>query len=617
MLLLFFPQITLTIILFLALAGGFHFVRITDREPSRGGWKFLRFWLLPALELFVLLLLMRYPSHPIRFPQPGWRCAFQGFGMLGVFLGISALFVWGIWVFRMHVGVDWRGAVRWGIRFAAVWCLAGMLAAPQLLITGELIRSSNQARLAYTQDEEFFTGAQAYGSARDFIQSSALAKPKEVVNNMALGPVVWGLLAVGIGLGCHRRRRMAFYALFFIALIFAVYMAAPGAFDTFRRLPFFSKFSGLSRYLAFLNFFLILFAFFAIAEVLRKTPKVLKTGATVFMVILILGNLGLLLKHQVGFWHYLKTAQTSEPISPLVPPALLERLQPGERMLVDMRERGDYVPLFMMALQYRIPAIGGYGPIRNGAYDDWMRAHNQYLGVMRDDYRAGYFEPVPTVWTRALGVRWFVFPPGAVPDSARWSSALPHYVEQKIGQWTLVEDCNIPPVSWPETALDVTTPTLSIPLGWRADLVQHECNALSIALHNPKVATWAVFSLPAYNGWEAWCDGTRLETARAYGFLFAAKVPAGKSLIVLRYRPKSFILGWVVSLAAIWLCVALVRRGWRGKESRLVWSIWGIVGIVLLGGAGVCVWWMPDYLVLRLGELIAIALAGGGFFSLP
>jgi hypothetical protein len=96
------------------------------------------------------------------------------------------------------------GAV--GGALALVWAGGALLAAPQLAVTGEMIPLSNQTQLEY-QPEHYFTGAQAFGSVREFIEHSVRATRKESVNNMALGPLPWFLLlAVNRG-RVHRRHR--------------------------------------------------------------------------------------------------------------------------------------------------------------------------------------------------------------------------------------------------------------------------------------------------------------------------------------------------------------------------------------------------------------------------
>jgi hypothetical protein len=144
--------------------------------------------------------------------------------------------------------------------------------------------------------------------------------------------------------------------------------------------------------------------------------------------------------------------------------------------------------------------------------------------------------------------------------------------------------------------------------------VQEEPNWRLLAIDNPApAATWAVFSQPAYPGWEVWCSGEKLETARAYGFLMAAKIPPGKSTIELLYRPKSFIFGWLLALGAIWVCALLTRFAWRGCSSPWLWFIWCVCGAMLLGVASVGVWQTTSILLPRIIEF-GLFLVGGVFF---
>ncbi|HPS01746.1 MAG TPA: hypothetical protein PLA90_09395, partial [Candidatus Sumerlaeota bacterium] len=86
MLLLFFPQTNLTAILLLALVGTAHFVKFYAPPRTTGAsfWRFLGAFGLPVLELLFLAMLLRYPRPFVPFPEPGWRCAFNGLGSVGV-----------------------------------------------------------------------------------------------------------------------------------------------------------------------------------------------------------------------------------------------------------------------------------------------------------------------------------------------------------------------------------------------------------------------------------------------------------------------------------------------------------------------------------------------------
>ncbi|NQU44549.1 hypothetical protein HQ520_14760, partial [bacterium] len=475
MLLLFFPQITLTLVLLLAITGAAGFVKVNPAPNLTAGQRLAARWLhrflLPLAEGIFLLSLLRYPPETIRFPDPGWRNAFGGMGRAGLAALVAVLTLWAAWLvlIRLKVRIDWRRLSRWTIGFAGVWLLAGALAAPQLIITGELITRSNQRELAYTQDEDFFTGAQAYGSTRDFIQTSALASTKEPINNMALGPLPWLLIAAGILAGFHRRHRPFLLMVAGAALVFAIYMAAPGLFDLFRRLPFFAKFAGLSRYLAFLNFLMVTGAVLSASlwarslSRLRPNAKSLRPLLTIFLAAALLLNALWLARHDARFWRRLQTSELASVPEKVI--AMVRRhIAPGQRLLVDARGREDYVPLLMLPLAARVEGLGGYGPMRLATWDRWMNAHNESLSASHADYRAALFEPVPTPWTRAMRTRWFLFPPGNQPPDNRELNLIDTH-----GPWRLFEDNAPTPSAWPETDPDRAIPHPEILNGWKIE----------------------------------------------------------------------------------------------------------------------------------------------------
>ncbi|MFQ5732591.1 MAG: YfhO family protein, partial [Planctomycetaceae bacterium] len=65
----------------------------------------------------------------------------------------------------------------------------------------------------------------------------------------------------------------------------------------------------------------------------------------------------------------------------------------------------------------------------------------------------------------------------------------------------------------------------------------------------------------AYPGWQATLDGDPVPTCVVDGMFRGVDVPAGRHEIVWRYRPRSFRIGMVVSLATVVLLggIAIVR----------------------------------------------------------
>lgn len=630
MLLLFFPQITVTLILLMAFAGAARFVKCRARagQPRFGPAWWIDRAVLPALEMTVIVTLLRYPPNAVAFPQEGWRCAFDGLGWEGGAALACVPVAWGLWLIarRLHARVDWAGLSRWAIRFGLVWVLAAGLAAPQLAVTGALVSRSNQAALRF-EENDFFTGAQAYGCVQEFFLKSALGLPKESVNNMAIGPMIYLLATAGVAAGFHRRRRAFLLIALGAALAGAYYFAAPGVFDVARRLPFFSKFAGLSRYLAFLNLFLIVLAILSAHLWLRLTPRRWRTFGRWLVAGGLIANLGVLARHQVLYWEHV-TAKTPPPSVAAARRLVEGRIGPGERLAADSRGRDDFVSILMFPFESRVEGIAGYGPLRPLSYDLFMRAHNRSVGVDRDDYRAGTFEPVPTPWTRALRARLFLFPPDRGPEVKTASSVgTPDATSEGLaflgeaGGWRLFEDPKALPAAWPEANLDRKPPAPEIPPGWSAERTSDGPHRATYKVENPGRETWLVTPTARYAGWEAWVDGKRAETALAYGFLQAVRVPRGESAVRLEYRPPEFAFGWVCFLWAVWGWIALVlslEKGARTAHSRPRKRFWilAVAGIAPALAVGVrALTTVPDSLWARCAELCLIALlavlAGG------
>ena len=629
MLLLFFPQTNLTAILLLALVGTAHFVKFYAPPRTTGAsfWRFLGAFGLPVLELLFLAMLLRYPRPFVPFPEPGWRCAFNGLGAVGLGVLVCAGLGWAIWASRLRVRVAWRRWGRWLVAFGGIWVFSAILAAPQLAITGEMIQFSNQKLLDYSHDEDFFTGAQAYGSVREFVQQSALAVRKESVNNMALGPGVYLLVAVGICLGLHRRRRYGFLFAVFSILTLAVYMAAPGIFDLFRRLPFFSKFAGLSRYLAFLNLFLILMAALAVQEGVRRFRGVGRKVALGGGILLLALSLGASIRHQSIYWNHLRQAPFTG-VSENVAQMVRKHLEPGDRILVDPRNLGDVeqYTAMMFPLAAGIPTLPEYAPMRTLYYDLWMQAHNEAAGVNHSDYRAGFLEPVPTDWTRASQLRFFLFPPGNTPPPLTQNPG--HRldrVDQEAG-WSLYVDPEEKTRPWIEENPDREAPVVTRPAGWSCRSISALSPLEGEGLHrqaytvqNPGAPGWMVTGQAWYPGWRAWVNGREVETTRAYNYLFTLRIPAGASEVRIEYRPLSFMLGWLAFLwgAWVWICLwgrvrfdsrVLTPSDSTRRASRLFLRLaaGGIIPVLMF--AHRIFFGVPDSLPLRLVELGCILL---------
>jgi uncharacterized membrane protein YfhO len=75
-----------------------------------------------------------------------------------------------------------------------------------------------------------------------------------------------------------------------------------------------------------------------------------------------------------------------------------------------------------------------------------------------------------------------------------------------------------------------------------------------------------------YPGWEVTVDGATADPVRAWGFLRAVRIGAGRHEVVWSYRPRSLMLGalWTVLTATFVLGVLLNAVLRRRKAARLV-----------------------------------------------
>lgn len=72
-------------------------------------------------------------------------------------------------------------------------------------------------------------------------------------------------------------------------------------------------------------------------------------------------------------------------------------------------------------------------------------------------------------------------------------------------------------------------------------------------------AGWLFFSEGYMPGWTATVNGTKTAVVRASGPFFAVPVPAGQSSVIVSYRPRSFLVGLLSSLAGAVVLVLLFR----------------------------------------------------------
>lgn len=601
MLALFVPQIVIPTMLLAALAGGGSFLRIGPahgKKPSPLAHALDRI-VLPFLELAALVLMVRYPRE-------GWRSAFTGLGREGfIIVGVLAV-AWGAWGWTRGVRAEFRlrPMGRWLMGFAACWFVAAMLAAPQLGITAEMIPYSTQADLRYAKTD-FFTGAQAYGCMQHFVETIAMCRVKETVNNMALGPGVLFLILTGIALGLHRRRRAAAWTLGGALAVSLVYFAAPGLLDLLVRLPFFSKFKGLARYLVFLNLFLFMLSGLAAQGAIDLAPRRWRSWTRRAVVGVLAMNLCFLL------WHshkYLERISAGE--AKTIPTAVVERLRaelgPGERFLLDHTGFEGETTYLMDSIGYRLPGIPNYDPMRFRGYDAYLRVHNASLGANHDDYRKPLFAPAATPWTRALRARFFVFPPNAPPDSPLRQGA---EVVPGAQGWRIYRDPEVYRAAWLEKEIDRAAPSPDSPEGFVVQIVEHSLHRIELRIEGAEPGMHLVYPAPQYPGWRTQVNGKATATKSAYGFLRAIPLETSEATVIMTYRPLGFRAGWCALVVGVGIVVFLGVEAARRRQGRLPAAPGRLVrglaiaALLALPVGAQALFRSPDALGLRLSEL--------------
>jgi hypothetical protein len=73
-----------------------------------------------------------------------------------------------------------------------------------------------------------------------------------------------------------------------------------------------------------------------------------------------------------------------------------------------------------------------------------------------------------------------------------------------------------------------------------------------------------------YPGWKAWVDGRPAPLERVDYLLRGVVLPAGTHRVELRYEPTSWRVGWMMSILALAVVVALTLIGWRRDRRRAV-----------------------------------------------
>jgi hypothetical protein len=99
--------------------------------------------------------------------------------------------------------------------------------------------------------------------------------------------------------------------------------------------------------------------------------------------------------------------------------------------------------------------------------------------------------------------------------------------------------------------------------GGKAEITRYEPNRVVVKTESSGSA-WLVLTDTWFRGWTARVNGKPEEIRRAYHAFRAVRVPAGKNVVEFRYKPGSFLFGFLMSLMGVVMTMALVV-GRKGK----------------------------------------------------
>jgi hypothetical protein len=101
-----------------------------------------------------------------------------------------------------------------------------------------------------------------------------------------------------------------------------------------------------------------------------------------------------------------------------------------------------------------------------------------------------------------------------------------------------------------------------------ADIARHSSSHLSGKITLPEDRPCLLLTLPYDPQWRAWVDGREVRPSPAFGVLMAIEATPGEHAFELRFMPRGFVAGCVLSLLT--LCVLVCRALWKRKKKRCV-----------------------------------------------
>lgn len=157
--------------------------------------------------------------------------------------------------------------------------------------------------------------------------------------------------------------------------------------------------------------------------------------------------------------------------------------------------------------------------------------------------------------TGALGLAWAVPRVRVVPEHAQMLATMRNPV------WNPRSEALF------EAPPEVTLPRSEGPVNAVVTLRRYEADLLSAAVRLDRDAI-VVFSEIYYPGWECTVDGAPAPVLRANSILRAVPMKAGVHEVVMRYRPRSFLVGLFVTVGTCFVMAVMLVVEMRARRSR-------------------------------------------------
>lgn len=192
------------------------------------------------------------------------------------------------------------------------------------------------------------------------------------------------------------------------------------------------------------------------------------------------------------------------------------------------------------ATVYRVDDVRGEDPLK---LERWARVDAELSGE-----RSLFFEPLrhwDSPWLDRLGVRWVLTEPGRGPIEKDWRLA-----HRSAEAWIWRRPNAQPLVRWRDVS---AAPP--------AEIHARQPGYWEIYWRELKAPELLVFAETWDTGWRAEIDGRRLEVERVEGLMMGVELEPGEGWLTLRYRPRGFRVGSLLSLlAAAVIAMELLRR---------------------------------------------------------